>query len=143
MVSSIGLTKKAHASVPLALKPLYSYGLDGPHRDKLGAEQVLAHVAGLPWDEEDSQGEDILGRKDWRERSGMPSGGSLSQKVVIVRPALLTDGKCLADTTENAYRVSEQELGGYTISRRDTAHFLVQIAEKYEEYAGKALNVGY
>ncbi|KAG1742654.1 permease for cytosine/purines, uracil, thiamine, allantoin-domain-containing protein [Suillus paluster] len=45
-ISSAGLMRASHKSVPLPLKPLYNYLLTLPHRDKCGAEEVVAYSTG-------------------------------------------------------------------------------------------------
>ncbi|KAL1713603.1 hypothetical protein EV715DRAFT_277188 [Schizophyllum commune] len=135
---------RSHASLPCVFKPFYAHALAVPHRDKLGVERVLAHCAGFPWDEgEPEPAEDIVGA-NWRERKGLPAAGEL-QKVLIVRPALLTDGECEADKgMAQPYRASEEELGGYTVSRKDVGHFIAKaILADWEKYEGKIINVGY
>ncbi|TRM67898.1 hypothetical protein BD626DRAFT_395349 [Schizophyllum amplum] len=143
-VSSSGLTKRSHASIPVLLKPMYSYLLAGPHRDKMGQERVLSYCAGLPWDEGEAEpAEEIMGVK-WQEREGLPAADSL-KKVPVVRPALLTDGECEADKGKaKSYRVSEAELGGYTVSRKDVGHFIAKaLLSEWDQYEGKIVNVGY
>ncbi|KAJ7346957.1 hypothetical protein DFH08DRAFT_1007441 [Mycena albidolilacea] len=96
VISSTGLTPFAHKSLPVLLKPLY----------------------GVAWDSkaDGAVAEDILGG-GWTRRKGLPAAGSL-RRMLVVRPALLTDGKCVADEVEAKgkdklpYRVSGQELGG-------------------------------
>ncbi|KAL1721720.1 hypothetical protein EV715DRAFT_194537 [Schizophyllum commune] len=146
VVSSIGLTKRSHSSLPLIFKPLYAHALAMPHRDKLGVERVLAHCAGLPWDaSEEEPADDIVGA-GWRERQGLPGPGELKQ-VLIVRPALLTDGECKADKKKEGrepYRAEEKELGGYTVSRKDVGHFIFKaVTSDWNKYGGKIINVGY
>lgn len=146
VVSSIGLTKRSHSSLPLIFKPLYAHALAMPHRDKLGVERVLAHCAGLPWDaSEEEPADDIVGA-GWRERQGLPGPGELKQ-VLIVRPALLTDGECKADKKKEGrepYRAEEKELGGYTVSRKDVGHFIFKaVTTDWNKYGGKIINVGY
>ncbi|KAJ8508398.1 hypothetical protein ONZ45_g9326 [Pleurotus djamor] len=130
-ISSLGLTKDGHNALPLALKPLYGYLLKLPHKDKLGLEVLAHHAAGLPWDnkKDGEPSEDIL-EKDWKQRPGMPKEGELP-RILVVRPAWLTDGESKAETKADKkgdkppYRVSEQEISGYGISRKDVAHFIV------------------
>lgn len=145
-ISSTGLTKTSHASLPLPLKPLYGYLLAVPHKDKVGAERVITHCAGWQWDPNEKEpGEDIMGPK-WMERSGLPEAGSMAKNVLVIRPALLTDGKCLADAEQSkkTYRVSEQELGGWTVSRKDVAHFVADaILNRWDEFSGKTVNISY
>lgn len=152
-ISSIGLTRTSHAALPIPLKPLYGYLLASPHRDKVGAERVISHLAGWPWNTQDD-GEpvaevlDVEGR--WREMPGMPREGSLKEDVLVIRPALLTDGECLAEKVKpgaegkQPYRVSEEELSGWTVSRKDVAHFVADAAlNRWEEYKGKRVSIAY
>ncbi|KAJ7497616.1 hypothetical protein FB451DRAFT_1348448 [Mycena latifolia] len=147
IVSGIGLTNSSRASLPCLVKPVYSM-LDVPHKDKIGMERVLAHCAGWDWDSE-SDGEptaDIMG-EGWMDRKGLPAPGTLKH-ALIIRPALLTDGECVADKVQakgkgKLYRVSEQDLGLYTISRKDVAHFVVDALSRWDEFDNKRVNVGY
>ncbi|KAJ6594479.1 hypothetical protein B0H19DRAFT_1056764 [Mycena capillaripes] len=146
--SSIGLSRVSHAALPILLKPLYGVLLASAHRDKIGVERVVAHCAGWAWDPavDGETGADILST-GWTEREGLPVPGSLTD-VLVVRPALLTDGKCKADEVAakgkgNSYRASEEELGGYTISRKDTAHFVVDALSRWDEFKNKRVNVSY
>lgn len=64
--------------------------------------------------------------------------------MVIVRPALLTDGEC-----KEKYRIkAEGDLavkGGYTVSRKDVAHFIAEklVGEEWDALEGKGVNVAY
>ena len=121
--------------------------LPSPHKDKISSERVIAHCAGWGWDVADygEPGEDLLGPGDWKEREGLPTFGSL-KNVVVVRPAMLTDGKCVADTVKDRpYRVSTEELdAAWTVSRSDTAHFIFDLAvNRWDEFQGKRVSVGY
>ncbi|KAJ7155759.1 hypothetical protein C8R46DRAFT_1295732 [Mycena filopes] len=146
-ISTTGLGPVAHKALPTLIKPLYS-ALATPHYDKIGMEQVLAHCAGRGLDP--SHGEprvEVLGR-NWTER--LPPAGTLRGRVLVVRPALLTNGKCLADEYaakgkgKAPYRASAEELGAYTVSRKDVAHFVVDALGRWEDFEGKhAVNVGY
>ncbi|KLO12063.1 hypothetical protein SCHPADRAFT_929503 [Schizopora paradoxa] len=138
-LSSVGLTKETHKAIPFALKPVYGVMLKVPHNDKLGMETAVAYAAGWTW--KDVPPEGVL-PEGWRAR--LPESG-FEKHVVLVRAALLTDGKSKGDKEGNkAYRVSQEELGGYTISRRDIAHFIVEQAlQEWEKFEGKVLNVGY
>lgn len=86
--------------------------------------------------------EHILSEK-WDETEGLPGKGEL-KRVVIVRPALLTDGEC-----KEKYRLrSERDLavkGGYTVSRQDVAHFIAErlLGEEWDALEGKGVNVAY
>ncbi|TEB15068.1 hypothetical protein FA13DRAFT_1768192 [Coprinellus micaceus] len=106
-LSSIGLTRTSHDSLPLPSNP-YTAGSSIPRT-------------------------------------------KIRQKALVIRPALLTDGKCVAEKPQKEgkqpkepYRVSEGELGGYTISRQDVAHFVVDvILNKWAQYENKIVNIGY
>jgi len=140
LISSIGLSKSSHDSLPCLMKPMYGYLLQGPHADKLGMERIVARAAGWEWKNEEPP-EGILAA-DWETR--IPDAG-FQKRILVVRPAFLTDGKCEADDAGNAgYRASNQELGGYTISRKDVAHFIAEQALKdWEKFENSIINVGY
>ncbi|KAG0691787.1 hypothetical protein DFH29DRAFT_975621 [Suillus ampliporus] len=142
-ISSAGLTRASHKSLPLLLKPIYSYLLSFPHKDKCGAEEAIAHSAGWEWDLRDSPGDEILGA-DWMNR--VPTGELKS--IVVVRPAMFTDGECRADVKgkgSEAYRVKEGDLkSSWTVSRKDVAHFLVEgVVRHWEEWEGKCVSIAY
>ncbi|KAF8066492.1 hypothetical protein FPV67DRAFT_1190201 [Lyophyllum atratum] len=152
VISSTGLTRTSHASLPLPLKPLYAYALASPHRDKVGAERVISHVAGWRWNtlEDGEPVDEVLDSQGlWRDTEGMPEEGSLKDDVLVIRPALLTDGECVAEKVKSgegkeAYRVSEEELGGWTVSRKDVAYFVVDAAlNRWDEFKGKRVSIAY
>ncbi|KAG7442514.1 uncharacterized protein BT62DRAFT_973755 [Guyanagaster necrorhizus] len=145
-ISSTGLTHESHASLPLLLKPLYGYLLAVPHKDKMGMERVIAYCAGWDWNTKDDgePSEKIMGSA-WREREGLPAAGSV-KNIMVVRPALLTDGACRADGSDKpAYRVSDKEIqGGYTVSRKDVAHFVVDaVSNRWNDFADKTITIVY
>lgn len=146
-LSVMGLTRASYASLPLLLKPVYSFLLPGPQRDKLGSERVVSHCAGWEWDAKNlNSGEpsdDIMGF-DWKNREGLPAEGSL-KRVLVIRPALLTDGDCVADKAQKAaYRVGEEVIGAWTVSRKDVAHFVVDAAlNRWDEFEGKCVSIAY
>ncbi|KAG6844434.1 hypothetical protein H0H87_006975 [Tephrocybe sp. NHM501043] len=148
-ISSTGLTHSSHAALPLPLKPLYGYLLASPHRDKVGAERLVSHLAGWKWNsnEDGEPAEEVLdtaGR--WKSTEGLPPANSLGDNVLIIRPALLTDGECLAEKKDGkrTYRVSEDELGGWTVSRQDVAHFVADTAlNRWGEFKGKRVSIAY
>ncbi|KAF5364600.1 hypothetical protein D9758_005545 [Tetrapyrgos nigripes] len=148
-ISSTGLTRNSHAALPILLKPLYGWLLDLPHQDKLGAERIVSHVCDMEWDPRDGPKENIL-PQGWQDFAGLPPKGSLRNNVLLVRPALLTDGECLADKNAKKgdkppYRVkdvNDGEISGYTVSRKDVGHFVAQaVLEKWEEFGGKIVNI--
>jgi len=152
-LSSMGLTRTSHAALPLFLKPVYGYLLSVPHKDKVGVERVISHCAGWIWDTKNDgePGDDIMG-SDWTNQEGLPAAGSL-KRVLVIRPALLTDGECVADKDrtggtkgkgKEAYRVSERELGGWTVSRKDVAHFVADaVLNRWDEFENKRVSIAY
>ncbi|KAJ3514207.1 hypothetical protein NLJ89_g2500 [Agrocybe chaxingu] len=149
-ISSTGLTRTSHADLPFALKPVYSYLLAVPHKDKVGAERLVSHCAGWTWNTKDDgePGDEIMG-EEWKKREGLPAEGSL-KRFLVIRPALLTDGECKAEDEKEkkkgkpAYRVSEGELGGWTVSRKDVAHFVADaILNRWSEYENKRVSIAY
>ncbi|KAJ8457493.1 hypothetical protein ONZ45_g18290 [Pleurotus djamor] len=146
-ISSSGLTKQGHDALPLALKPVYGYLLRLPHKDKLGLEVLAHHAAGMPWNgrEDGEPSEEIL-EKHWKERPGMPKEGEVP-RILVVRPAWLTDGESEAEKGDRnpPYRVSEgKELSGYTVSRKDVAHFIVEaVIDRWSEFENKSVHIVY
>lgn len=154
-ITSMGLTPASHKVLPGPWKLFYGYALQQPHQDKVAVERVAAHVAGWTWDPvaDGKVEEDVIG-KDWE--ATVPPAGSLKNHIVIVRPALLTDGECKEDQEQEkaqksgkapkpGYRVEEEDLPGtYLVSRKDTAHFIAEkVIKHWDEYAGKRWTVGY
>ncbi|KAF9014248.1 hypothetical protein BDQ17DRAFT_1320867 [Cyathus striatus] len=129
---------------PFRSKAVYGYMIQEPLKDKLGAERALAHVAGWAWEHEEPN-EDIIGR-DWTSLEGLPSPGEV-KRILLIRPAMFTDGQCLAEkegTNGKAYRVSEQEFRGWTISRKDVAYFVVDAAlNRWDEFENKCVSIAY
>jgi hypothetical protein len=148
-ISSAGITRIGHKKLPLMLKPLYSYLLAVMHADKCGVEEVLAYCAGWEWKTEDSPGAEVLGG-DWKASGDLPAPGSL-KSVVVIRPALLTDGACRADTWEPSsmsggpYKAKEGDLAGrWTVSRMDVAHFVVEeVVRRWDQWEGKRVSIAY
>jgi len=160
-ITSIGVTKDS--PIPLVYKPLYGYLLRGPHADKLGLEQVLAHASGRKW--EDREPRDDITTVDgvkWQDRESLPASGSL--EVLVIRPPMLVEAKQKGvpppktpagataqpssaanepDEEKLAYRVGGPELGGtYRISREEVAHFIAENAMKnWDQFKGKAITV--
>ncbi|KAH9900783.1 hypothetical protein C8Q73DRAFT_786230 [Cubamyces lactineus] len=120
--------------------------LGSPYMDKLGAERVLAHCMGRPWsaDSDGETKENVL-PPGWQKLDGLLAEGEL-KRVVIVRPALLSDGECRAGDPKKkqaGVQVGEEE-SGYTVSRRDTAHFIVEGALKnWDRWEGKGVCLVY
>lgn len=143
LVSSNGLSKTSHESLPLVWKPLYKYALASAHADKLGLERVAGHAAGFLWPEEDEQPDSSVLPSGWEERAG--DQGWMKGKIAIVRPSLLTNGVCKAEAKPEAYRTSTGDLkSAYTISRSNTAHCIVEkILADWGTWGGKILRVTY
>ncbi|KAJ7778995.1 hypothetical protein B0H16DRAFT_1359687 [Mycena metata] len=146
-ISTTGLGPVAHKALPTLIKPFYS-ALATPHNDKIGMEQVLAYCAGRPLDPSHGEPKVEVLSENWTQR--LPPPGTLKHRVLVVRPALLTNGKCMADELEvkgkgkAPYRASAEELCAYTISRKDVAHFVVNALGRWDEFESKyAINVGY
>jgi len=149
-VTSVGLTKESHAALPLPTRALYSYLLDGPHEDKKGAETVLAHVMGTEIDASLPPTDKRVLPDGWKDTPGLPPAGSLASNTAIVRPIWLTDGKCRSDEKGNdAYRVRAEGYlpvkRGYTISRKDVAHFIAErlLEDEWETWKGKGIALAY
>ena len=149
-ISSSGVTRAGHQKLPLLLKPFYGYLLAVPHADKCGAEEILAYCAGWEWEAEDCPGAEVLGR-DWKLDAELPIPATL-KNVVVVRPALLTDGACRADawkegeheSNKGPYKFEEDLAGRWTISRKDVAHFVVEkVVRHWDDWKGKRVSVAY
>ncbi|TCD71853.1 hypothetical protein EIP91_003196 [Steccherinum ochraceum] len=145
-VSSIGLTPAEHKKLPLLLKPLYGSLLAAPHEDKLGSERVALEAAGMQWPRSNPEPREGIMPAGWKNT--LQKSGVVFPELTIIKPALLTDGACKGDKPKAgkaAYQVSEQVIGnGYTISRKDIAHFIAEVLlEDWAKYGGKTLNVAY
>ncbi|KAH7345738.1 hypothetical protein B0J17DRAFT_624850 [Rhizoctonia solani] len=118
-ISSNGLDKRSHSLLPLPLKILYGWLLKVPHQDKIGLESNV--------------------------KQATSSEGWLDPKnSVIVRPSLLTSGKCLADTKPDAYRTGEELTSAWTVSRADVGHFVVEkVLAEWDRWGGKTWVVSY
>lgn len=159
-ITSIGTTHDSHGSLPFLFKPFYSTMLAAPHRDKIGYEKILGHVSGKleSWGyapDSNPDGDDLPGgilSKGWKKLPGLPAVGVVP-RVVSLRPALLVDGECRADEqaasgkskSKGPYRVQEGDLKNpYTISRKDTAHFIVEgLLANWEQWEGKCVSIAY
>lgn len=118
-ISSNGLDKRTHSLLPLPLRIFYGWFLRVPHEDKIGLENNI--------------------------KQATSSEGWLDPKnSVVVRPSILTSGKCLADTKPDAYRAGEELSSAWTVSRADVGHFVVEkILVEWDRWAGKAWVVSY
>ena len=136
-ISTTGATRASLDALPLSIRVFYRYMLASPHRDKAALERVLAHVSGRAWDDREPNA-DLVGER-WAEQDGTPVYGSLPD-VVIVRPALLTNG-----AATGTYRLGEGGKGYYTISRRDVAHFIVEdlLKGSWAKWKGESVAMAY
>ncbi|KIL67117.1 hypothetical protein M378DRAFT_74281 [Amanita muscaria Koide BX008] len=151
VVTSAGLTPTAHRSLPFLLRLMYTYILCQPHKDKVAVERLVWHCAGKEWPTDiPDPGEELLG-SDWAKLEGLPEYGTFTN-TLTVRPYLLTDGDCVADKSKakaqseekKPYRVGGDELSGYTISRKDVAHFIVEDGLKnWDQYRNRAVTLVY
>jgi len=133
-ITSMGITKESHRYLPYLLRPLYAV-IRSPHADKLGMERVIHYSGGWTpeWKEREPVKEVLA--PGWQAK--LPEKGWLKH-VVIVRPAILTDGEAL-----KKYRVGDHLKSSYTISRKDVAYFIAcDLLENWEKYDGKAITVG-
>ncbi|GAB1522280.1 hypothetical protein RhiTH_005394 [Rhizoctonia solani] len=118
-VTSNGLDERSHSLLPWPLKAFYSGLLKVPHEDKIGQENTVNQATNI---------------EGWFD----------PKNVVIVRPALLTSGACLADKDSDAYRVGDELTGAWTVSRADVGHFVAEkVLEDWNRWAGKPWVVAY
>lgn len=80
------------------------------------------------------------------------SGGWLDPKhALIIRPAVLMRRRCRGDDTGSSipYRIQEEFTirdrgGGWTISKRDVAHFIVEKAlDEWSAWGGRRVRIAY
>jgi len=141
-ITSNGVDKASHKALPLAMKPVYGYLLDGPHKDKLGAERVLAHCAGRDW--VDPEPLETVLDPSWVTTQGLPAEGELKDSIVVVRPAMFTDGACQAEEGGKVRTSTQIISGAYTISRRDVAYFIVEgILKDWDHWKGSTAFITY
>ncbi|CAZ81836.1 unnamed protein product [Tuber melanosporum] len=125
VISSNGLGPQGHADLPLALKPLYGWLLKEPHEDKEEMEREVHAAAGI------------------RHVDFNPDGKNEGRlgNVVIVRPALLTDG--VAKGEEGAVRAGERLERCWTVSRKDVGWFVAGQCLTGDQWRNKGVTVGY
>ena len=147
IISSSGITQDSHNHLPFLFRIIYPWLLSGPHVDKLGMERILAHWASWDWKDKTPR-TDVL-PTNWATVPGTPGEGEL-RKILVIRPAMFTSGECKGDKVQGGkapYRVGEGNLpghNGYTISRRDVAHFIVENAlANWDEWKGKGATIAY
>lgn len=65
LISSVGMGKRAHAALPIAMKHLYAYLLRSPFKDKLGMVRVV-HYAARGWVWPEADGEPVTLPTGWK-----------------------------------------------------------------------------
>ncbi|KAF8498354.1 hypothetical protein JB92DRAFT_3084600 [Gautieria morchelliformis] len=138
VISSNGLTKASHDTLPLLLKPIFTYGLHGPHVDKLTMERAAFHAAKWTWPQEDpNELTEFLG-PNWQKEMKAP--GYLTE-LVIIRPSLLVDGD--DKPAKGDYKTTVEEFKGvYSISRKEVAHFVVEgVLKNWEQWRGSVVKI--
>jgi len=145
-ISSIGITSVGYKKLPIILKPVFSYMLTSIQDDKLGAETIVAHYVGR--DFPDPAKPEVL-KSTWKEEEGVMERGSY-KKIVVVRPTMLTDSECQGDKIAAAgkapYKLGEDDVTGWSISRKDIAHFVAEELtkdEEWEKWEGKCAAISY
>lgn len=149
-ISSAGLTNDTYRNLPFPIKVFTSTILRMPHEDKRGTERMLAYcihgdtspstlkpnTGDIAWDPKDGEPLDNL-LPDWRNLN-LPK--IAAESVVILRPALLTDG-----ASTGVYRVQAGDVPkAWTISRQDVAHFIAgDLVSNWSKYAGKWHGMAY
>lgn len=136
VLASTGVTTASHRSLPLIMKPLYSWILPGAFADKRGMETIVYHALGKEYDASQTPGSDIL-PEGWKD--DLPPAGWLKSSVIL-RPAMLTDG-----ALTKTYRVAVGDnFTAYTISRSDVGHFIIEgLLPEWSKYEGNVVPLGY
>ncbi|TFK93218.1 hypothetical protein K466DRAFT_479083 [Polyporus arcularius HHB13444] len=148
VITAMAVTSESQAAVPLVLKPLYYVVLPAALADKLGVERILSHAAGWSWSSKDDPSNDIL-TQGWKSTPGLPRQGDLKH-VVIVRPAVLTDGESRGDEAVKSgnepYRTKKVVImsSAYRVLRKDVAHFVVEkVLPNWSEWEGYGVVIAY
>ena len=130
-VTSMGVTPESHATIPLALKPLYNGLLPAIHADKLGMERLLSHCGGLPWLSKNEPNKEIL-PDGWQSAPGLPAQGDLKH-VVVIRPCRLVGiGEGIEITLQSIAKAEVVEgYGGKLTTSRDYLSPRIHVLGKY------------
>ena len=146
VLSAIGVTPSSRSHAPFLLNTfLYSYMISLPLQDKLGAERVISHCAGWNWNSKDGEPKEHLIGKAQQEREGLPAPGQLKDAMVLC-PEMLNDGDCIADSGKdgNPYRAAEGNIKGWSVSKKDVAHFIFDaVTNHWDEYGSKQVSIAY
>lgn len=109
VVTSNGIGRSTHDALPLLLKPLYGHFLKYPHMDKEKMETFLHESFAIPSADFNAKPKDPK-----------PLHGLASDRLIIVRPSLLTDG-----ARKGAVRSSSSPMPkAWTVSRADVGGFI-------------------
>jgi hypothetical protein len=136
VVAATGVTTASHRSLPLIMKPIYSWLLPNAFADKRGMETIVHHAIGKEYDAHQTPGPNIL-PEGWK--NDLPSAGWLKSSVII-RPAMLTDGAM----TKKYRAVLGDNFTSYTISRSDVGHFIIEgLLPEWSKYEGNVVAIGY
>ncbi|KAK0556932.1 hypothetical protein OC846_000776 [Tilletia horrida] len=123
-ITSNGMGKSGHASLPLALKPMYSWMLKEPHADKEEMEKALHRAAKLQHpDFNPTLGDEPL----------------KLHRLTILRPSLLTDGPC----SDKEVRAAPTLKGAYFISRADVGRELCNSALLGGKWISEGVTLSY
>jgi len=125
IISSNGLGAQGHADLPWLLKPLYGWLLKEPHADKEEMERQINTGAGIQHVDFNPMGDD----------KGMLGN------VVIVRPALLTNGEARGlQSVSSGKRLPS----AWTISRKDVGLFIAtNCVQPDSPWRGSGVTIAY
>ena len=136
VLAATGVTTASHRSLPLIMKPVYSWLLPNAFADKRGMETIVHHALGKEYDADQTPGSNIL-PEGWKD--DLPPAGWLKSSVII-RPAMLTDGAM----TKKYRVVLGDNFTSYTVSRSDVGHFIVEgLLPEWSKYEGNVVAIGY
>ncbi|KAJ3008181.1 hypothetical protein HKX48_008723 [Thoreauomyces humboldtii] len=136
VVSSRGLGEAAHARLSCGMKPVYSWLLDQPHKDKEMLEFLIYRAAGLTHADAGIQERGVA--KDIKIK-GNPTAGWLHDWIVV-QPAFFA----MNDDAKGGYRTGEELDGGSFISRGDLAVFIAEeCVPKESTWKNKSVEVVY
>ena len=120
VISSNGIGAQGHADLPWCLKPVYGWLLKEPHADKEEMERQINTCAGIQHVDFNPNGENK----------------GILDNVIIVRPALLTNGE------KKGTQAGNRLLGAWTISRKDVAEFIVsECVQKDSRWRGSGVTI--
>ncbi|KLT42031.1 hypothetical protein CC85DRAFT_285959 [Cutaneotrichosporon oleaginosum] len=132
-ISSMGIGTN-HSTMPLPLRILYPWLLSGPHADKEGLEYLLLRAASA-FDAPSLPA--ILAISGSADTSADPALENILPHLILVRPALLTDG------APAAVRAAE-DLSAYSVSRASVGRWIAQhCMPDQDQWVNRAPVLGY